>query len=70
MPEPAPAPETGVANPFTAPRRCRYIKTSGEQCKGRAMLGNHYCYCHKQNRNPRMAPVHGYDRVAFLEDTA
>ena len=57
-------------NPLNRPRQCRYIKTSGEQCRANALKGNHYCHCHKLNRKPTFAGVRGYDRVAFLEDTA
>ena len=58
------------SNPLRTPRQCRYVKTSGEQCRAQALLGNHYCYTHKYNRKPVYAGVKGYDRVAFLEDTA
>jgi len=61
---------TPESQPTTKPRRCRYIKTAGDQCRAKAMTGNHYCYSHKYNRRPTFAGVKGYDRVAFLEDAA
>ena len=61
---------TPESQPTTKPRRCRYIKTAGDQCRAKAMTGNHYCYSHKYNRMPTFAGVKGYDRVAFLEDAA
>jgi hypothetical protein len=74
MPEPnQPAATTAdpkTTNPLRTPRQCRYVKTSGEQCRAQALLGNHYCYTHKYNRKRVYAGVKGYDRVAFLEDTA
>jgi hypothetical protein len=51
-------------------RRCRYIRTAGEQCDGPAMTGKHYCWHHDQNRNPKLANIPGYSRINFLEDTA
>jgi hypothetical protein len=57
-------------NPINKPRRCRYIKTAGDQCRARAMTGNHYCFSHKFNSKPTLTGVRGYDRVAFLEDAA
>jgi len=68
--EPTPAAEPQPANPMRKQRQCRYIKTSGEQCRAQAMTGNHYCYSHKYNRRPTFTGVKGYDRVAFLEDAA
>jgi hypothetical protein len=61
---------TPPPQPINKPRRCRYIKTAGDQCRAKAMTGNHYCYSHKYNRRPTFAGVKGYDRVAFLEDAA
>jgi hypothetical protein len=57
-------------NPTKKPRQCRFIKTNGEQCRSGAMTGNHYCFSHKFNRKPSFTGVRGYDRVAFLEDSA
>ncbi|HEX4309844.1 MAG TPA: hypothetical protein VHZ25_07435 [Acidobacteriaceae bacterium] len=66
---PAPSPED-LKNPLRARRVCQYIKTDGERCRANAVTGSHYCYCHKYNRTPTFSGVKGYDRVAFLEDTA
>jgi hypothetical protein len=65
-----PKSEPQPQNPLKTPRQCRYIRTGGDQCRGRALTGNHYCHSHKQNRQPTFAGVKGYDRVAFLEDHA
>jgi hypothetical protein len=70
QPAPAAESEPQLKNPLRTPRVCRYIKSSGEQCRGRATTGNHYCHCHKYNRKPSFTGVKGYDRVGFLEDTA
>lgn len=71
-PQPAPEPPLHPLpqNPLNAPRQCRYIKASGEPCRGRATRGHHYCQSHTLNRQPTFAGVKGCDRVAFLEDTA
>jgi hypothetical protein len=68
--ESTPAAEPKPANPMKKSRQCRFIKTSGEQCRSEAMTGNHYCFSHKYNRKPTFTGVRGYDRVAFLEDAA
>jgi hypothetical protein len=67
---PTTAAETEPQNPLRKPRQCRHLKTGGEQCRNRALIGHHFCQSHKFNRHPTFAGVKGYDRVAFLEDHA
>jgi hypothetical protein len=65
-----PTPEPEPQNPLRKPRLCGYIKRGGERCRGRAVVGHHYCQSHRFNSHPSFTGVKGYDRVGFLEDTA
>jgi hypothetical protein len=50
-------------------RRCRHIRTAGNQCEAVAMNGQHYCFHHLKNRHPLSGKVAEYT-LPFLDDTA
>ncbi len=48
-------------------RRCRFIRTGGDQCGGPAMTGHHYCFHHTKNFHPVTHKIQD-SPVPFLDD--
>ena len=46
-------------------RRCRHIRTAGNQCEAVAMNGQHYCFHHLKNRHPLSGKVAEYTFDTF-----